>query len=874
MASIFTYDPDPPRVESPWLKPQDPNSNKETVDHAETANGDTQTGSLSDYSLSKLEAEPQSGPTEYKLHLLLRPRRAYKSMSTTSKTVGVQPSQVKDASGNTTPAGTLGLVQPRQQRLLHLTTQLLWRLQQSSPYHASSSKEIPMPKLPDDSVDLDSAEGNIGGLVPGLEESRGALYEIGVSDDGTLVGLTKDEMDESLKTLRVMAGSLGCSVQVLRMVIVGDCEWDEPSSTVDEPRFAGAEDSREAKLWVAEALVTPNLGLGSHAGGTNGTKDDASARLESQVVLPSKGSSQTPQLRVTFTGPTTSGKSSLLGTLSTGMLDNGRGKSRLGLLKHRHELMSGVTSSIAQELIGYRDLDILNFSQSNIESWVDIHDCAEGGRLVFVSDSGGHPRYRRTVLRGLMNWAPHWSVLCIAADDSESGPRNPGATSSAKDVLGEAAASVDLVKAHLMLSLKLNVPLAVVITKLDLASKASLHKTMSKVLTAIKEAGRTPKIIQPDQKQPVGDLDQIPKADHDKIQGIAQSMADCGSLTQYVPIVLTSAVKGIGIGLVHALLEGLPLPPAPTSHDYVGMALNPEQPRCLFHVDDTFSLPASYRTLAGGPNQQADRGVVVSGHLRFGSLSIGDRIVVGPFPPREDESGSFATEDKASPGNYGLSISHPFSSQLAKVAMKNAVSASTTTGEWHTAQIASVRNLRLPVRTLEAGQAGSIGLVFDSPSEGTSGSESPGSSVPRRIRRGMVLAVPSEHMASTGLSLQAASGFTATFNDPDIDALAVGSFVNVYVASVRAAARVTRITHPSGNQSGNSSAEDGDGGIFSLSEETETEKTQAGGTQVVLELLHNREWVEMGSPVILLEGGSQDRSGLEGYVGRIVEIVD
>lgn len=64
------------------------------------------------------------------------------------------------------------------------------------------------------------------------------------------------------------------------------------------------------------------------------------------------------QLRITLTGPTTSGKSSLLGTLSTATLDNGRGKSRLSLLKHRHEIATGVTSSVAQELFGYKNKEV------------------------------------------------------------------------------------------------------------------------------------------------------------------------------------------------------------------------------------------------------------------------------------------------------------------------------------------------------------------------------------------------------------------------------------------------------------------------------------------------------------------------------------
>ncbi|KAJ6445540.1 GTP-binding protein [Purpureocillium lavendulum] len=878
MASIFTYDPDPPRVSSPWLAPED-----STNQPPKASPGP---GLLSDYGVTKLQAEPQEGPTEYKLHLLLRPRRAYTSVSTARRASGSQQAGPRETNpAKPSPVMPASSSQSRQERLQHLTTQLLWRLQQSSPYHATSSKELTTPKLPDDSVDL-RVPIKLEALVPGLEESRGALYEIGVSDDGTLVGLTKDEMSESIATLRVMAASLGCNVDIVRTVIVGECEWTETDDDNDAGSLGPTQRPRHGKLWVAEALVTPNLGFRDYvqpeqelsSGESTGVKTANTPELAAE---PRRGSSATPQLRVTLTGPTTSGKSSLLGTLSTGTLDNGRGKSRLGLLKHRHELVSGVTSSIAQELIGYKDQNILNFSQGNIESWIDIHDCADNGKLVFVSDSGGHPRYRRTVLRGLMNWAPHWSILCIAADANEESPNGVGATSSARDVLGAAAAGVDLVKAHLALSLKLDVPMAIVITKLDLASKLSLQKTMSKILTAIKEAGRVPKILQPDQRQHY-ELKQIPPEDRAKVQSLVHSIEDSGSLTSQVPIVLTSSVKGIGIGLVHALLEGLPLPPPPTARDYVGMALNPEQPKCLFHVDDTFSLASSYGATTPGPRRKVDQGVVVSGHVRFGNLSVGDKIVVGPFQPEDEESRGFSIgeDDRPSPGSYGLSISHPASAELARIAMKNAVPASTIAGEWHRAQIVSIRNLRLPVRTLEAGQAGSVGLIFELgaehhlPVDEASGCEIP------RIRRGMVLAIPSKHMLDTGLSLQAASGFTATFPDPAVQGLTIGSFVNVYVASVRAAARILRVSRTRWTSEARETPTEDIDDMFSLSGdgiEDSGEKEALGKGQaweISLELLHNREWIEMGSKVILLEGGSQDRSGLEGHVGSVIEIVD
>ncbi|KAK0383117.1 hypothetical protein NLU13_9030 [Sarocladium strictum] len=870
MASIFTYDPDPPRVSSPWLQPNDP----ELKGSKRTSTPRTsEPGQLSDYGVTRLQAEPQEGPTEYKLHLLLRPRRAFTSMSTAGQSHAYQHRTPSTSQGTSSVSTPVPGVSPRQSRLYHLTTQLLWRLQQSSPYHASSSKDLVMPRLQDYHPDR---KVEASALVPGLEESRGALYEIGVADDGAFVGLTKDEMDESIATLKVMAASLGCSIEVLRMVIVGECEWVEGTELIDNTVPRGTQAVHRGKLWVAEALVVPNLGLhntreprtdGGAAGPESSNRDEGSS---APVALPSHGISRTPQLRVTLTGPTTSGKSTLLGTLSTGTLDNGRGKSRLSLLKHRHEVVSGVTSSIAQEIIGYKNHNIMNFSQVNIESWTDIHDRSEDGRLAFVLDSGGHPRYRRTVLRGLMNWAPHWSILCIAADDADSSHVGNG-HGLPSDTREADVPYVDLVSAHLALSLKLDVPMAVVITKLDLASKAGLQKTVGKVLTAIKEAKRTPKIIQPDQKQH-DQLQQIPPGDIDKARAIVDSIIGGPNLTDIVPIILTSAVKGTGIGVLHALLESLPLPLTPTSGDFVGMALNPEQPRSLFHIDDTFSLPSSYTGLAGDSRKYLDDGVIVSGYLRFGDVSVGDRVVVGPFPADADEEEvrNSAPRDRPSPGGFGLSISHPSSAELARIAMKNAVSASAIVGQWHNALVVSVRNLRLPVRTLAAGQAGSVGLVFEAPAA-ISDLQVP------RVRRGMVLAIPSKHMLDTGLNLQAASGFTAAFSDPAAASLVQGSFVNVYVASVRATARIVAISRlPPPMLSSTNTDEEVD--VFDLNE---MDGLQSGGNvedhpgrEVFLELQNSREWVELGSKVILLEGGSQDKSGLEGVVGKIVEIVD
>ncbi|KAJ4860144.1 elongation factor tu GTP binding domain-containing protein [Trichoderma breve] len=768
MASVFTYDPDPPRVSSPWI----------LADDADSPQGSgaavTQTGLLSEYGVTRLEAEPQTGPIEYKLHLLLRSRRSYVYMSTVHPKRDRLHAQPGDGSAmySASPASSN---QPRQERLQRLTTQLLWRLQQSSPYHATSSREVRIPKLSDgkDDANLDL----YGTQIPGLEESQGALYEIGVSDDGTLIGLTKDELDESIATLRIMAASLGCGITVLRMNPVQVTKQD--------------------KLWVAEALITPNTELqhsksftesGSYKASHGGTPLQSSA----PNTVPGHAKSTTPQLRVTLTGPIASGKSSLLGTLSTGTLDNGRGKSRLSLLKHRHEMASGMTSSIAQELIGYEGRHIYSFSHRNIESWVDIHDYSSNGRLVFMSDSGGHPRYRHTVFRGLMNWAPHWMVLCIAADDAEVTPRAHDTASSAID-----SGDTDLVKAHLDLSLKLDVPLAIVITKLDLASK-------------------------PDQ-QPQDQLAEIPQADWDK----------------HVPIVFTSVLKGVGVGLVHALLASLPLP----AHDSTETTLQPGQPTDLFHIDDTFSLSRS------PDDSLSAEGVIVSGHVRLGSFSVGQTIVVGPFWSGQNRTSS--SESHSSADDRGSPMLNAALAEHVKSARTDGTPPSIAADEWQKGRIVSIRNLRLPVGTLEAGQVGSIGLVFEpSQTELTPLTDTP------QIQRGMVMATLPIDVLGNEIPIQASRGFTATFDEGAAQFPPPGTTVNVLFACVRTAARILDVSVQ--HRAGSSEDIDDIGGTV---------------TKVSVEFVHSRKWAELGTSVIIMGNSSQDGSGLQGFVGKITELV-
>jgi GTPase len=65
--------------------------------------------------------------------------------------------------------------------------------------------------------------------------------------------------------------------------------------------------------------------------------------------LPPPNVSLTPEVRCAVVGNVDSGKSTTLGVLTRGMLDDGRGKARVGLFRHKHELETGRTSSVGME---------------------------------------------------------------------------------------------------------------------------------------------------------------------------------------------------------------------------------------------------------------------------------------------------------------------------------------------------------------------------------------------------------------------------------------------------------------------------------------------------------------------------------------------
>lgn len=128
------------------------------------------------------------------------------------------------------------------------------------------------------------------------------------------------------------------------------------------------------------------------------------------------------EVRVAVVGNVDAGKSTMLGVLTRGSLDNGRGKARLNMFRHKHESDTGRTSSIAHEIMGFSSKgEICNYADVHAHriSWADV--CEASSKVVTFIDLAGHEKYLKTTVFGLTGCAPDFAMLMIGANNGVIG---------------------------------------------------------------------------------------------------------------------------------------------------------------------------------------------------------------------------------------------------------------------------------------------------------------------------------------------------------------------------------------------------------------------------------------------------------------------
>lgn len=115
------------------------------------------------------------------------------------------------------------------------------------------------------------------------------------------------------------------------------------------------------------------------------------------------------ELRVAVVGNVDAGKSTLLGVMTKGRLDDGRGRARVALFRHKHEIETGRTSSVGMEILGFGPQgnevmsDVVGGAATSQQpqgattaarkkdlSWDEI--CKEAAKVVGFIDLAGHER--------------------------------------------------------------------------------------------------------------------------------------------------------------------------------------------------------------------------------------------------------------------------------------------------------------------------------------------------------------------------------------------------------------------------------------------------------------------------------------------------
>ncbi|KAK7210671.1 hypothetical protein V2G26_017849 [Clonostachys chloroleuca] len=124
-------------------------------------------------------------------------------------------------------------------------------------------------------------------------------------------------------------------------------EWDQAYKKLVE----GAKRIRAD----CELLITKNVGGDKEAASTTAkpSKDKSCSGKILIRQVPSK-TEDVIETRIAVVGNVDAGKSSLLGVLVKGDLDDGRGKARVNLFRHKHEIETGRTSSRRDGNHGFR----------------------------------------------------------------------------------------------------------------------------------------------------------------------------------------------------------------------------------------------------------------------------------------------------------------------------------------------------------------------------------------------------------------------------------------------------------------------------------------------------------------------------------------
>ena len=261
--------------------------------------------------------------------------------------------------------------------------------------------------------------------------------------------------------------------------------------------------------------------------------------------------------------------SSTIGCLTTGQKDNGRGLSRSSVFNFIHELKTGRTSSISHQILGFdHDGKITNYQGVNKLSWSEI--VKKSIKIISFLDLCGHEKYMKTTILGLTSSFPD---ICMIMIDANNGVK-------------------PMTKEHIFLCVTLKIPFIIVVTKIDICKDRQniLKETLQSINKFLNYPG----------------IRRIPlqvKNNDDII--LCSKNIYSESVT---PIFKVSCVTEEGLDDLKLFFNIVSKKPVIRNENNIEIV--------EYHIDHIFNVHGF--------------GTVLGGHLIKGTISVGDKLLIGP----------------------------------------------------------------------------------------------------------------------------------------------------------------------------------------------------------------------------------------------------